>query len=243
MINKLITNIKNYITQLEKHDTYISIHTNFTEYMLPLLEYNIHKNPKCLLVKSENEDWNKCIKLHNSEIKEKTDVKIRVCHAGVKEAVFFLDCGGTVCVSSNNDLNEKILYDYASPLCRMIEYLKMLCPETKQEITSNELVNRAIQFIQRNFYNPISNEDIASTCSCSVSTLCHLFKAFKGTNVKQYVCNLRISYAKELLKTSNLSISLIANKSGFSDYNYFSKKFKKETGISPSEYRKMVKVG
>lgn len=242
MINKVLVDIKNYIGYLEENKIYVSIHTNFTEYMLPLLEYNIHKNPVCLIVKSDNEAWDKCIRLHNNEIDERTDVKFRICHAGVEEAVFFLACGGTVCMSSDEKIDIKKLTVLANPLCRMLEYLKLLCPNDEFEVTDNELVNCAIKFIRRNFYNLISNHDIAKACSCSVSTLCHLFKKFNGISVHKYIADLRMSYAKELLKTSNLSVTSIAQKSGFSDYNYFAGKFKKEFGISPSQYRKNVRL-
>ena len=238
MINTLISDIRNYILYLEENNIYISIHTDFTEYMLPLLEFNIHKNPKCLLVKSDNSRWDKCIKLHNSEFYGEKKSETRVCHAGVKETVFFLCGGGNVCASTNEKINETTLGILINPLCRMIEYLKSICPETKEEITDNESVNRAVKFIQRNFYNQISNNDIAKVCSCSVSTLCHLFKKFKGISVHQYISDLRFDYAKQLLAVSRLSVTAIAHKSGFSDYNYFTVKFKKKTGLSPSEYRK-----
>lgn len=237
MITKLISDIKRYIVYLEEKGIYVSIHTDFTEYMLPLLEFNIHKNPKCLFIKSDNDAWEKCIKLHSSEINKQTGVKARVCHAGVEETVFFLECGGTVCISIKEEFNKTEIETLVNPLCRMIEYLKLLCPENEFEITDNEIVNRAIKFIQRNYYNQISNVDIAKACSCSVSTLCHLFKRFKDISVHKYICDLRLAYSKELLKTSNLSITSIAYKTGFSDYNYFAIKFKKETGVSPSKYR------
>ncbi|MDD6735669.1 MAG: AraC family transcriptional regulator [Clostridiales bacterium] len=238
MINKLLSDIEHYIEYLEENKIYVSIHTTFTEYMLPLLKYNLHKNPKCLLVKSENEEWDKCIKQHE---KEEEKITCRICHAGVEELIFPLECGGTLCISTEEKLEN--LCTVITPLCRMIEYLIFICPDDRSEITDNELVNRAIKFIQRNFYNKISNNDIADFCSCSVSSLCHLFKKIKGMSVHRYICGLRISYAEELLKTSNLSVTSIAGKSGFSDYNYFALTFRKETGISPSQYRKNTKTG
>lgn len=241
MINKLVADIKKYAWYLEENNIYVSIHTEFTEYMMPLLDLNIHKNPKCLLVKSDNDSWERCIRLHSGENHEETQMRLRTCFAGVEEAIFGLECGGTVCISTAEKIDEERLGALVNPLCRMVEYLKMICPKDDFEITDNELVNRAIKFIQRNFYNHISNEEIAGVCSCSVSTLCHLFKKFKGISVRKYICDLRISYAKELLKESNLSITLISYKTGFSDYNYFAGKFKKETGFSPSEYRRLAR--
>lgn len=233
MINKLLADIKSYIEYLEENDIYVSVHTSFTEYMLPLLEFNIHKNPKCLLVKSDNDAWERCIKLHNSENSKQTGMKVRICHAGVEEAVFFLSFGGSVCISTAKETDNTRLCILVNPLCRMIEYLNLICPKPEIEITENELVNRAVKFINRNFYNNISNQDIADNCSCSVSSICHLFRKYKGVTIHQYINDLKLSYAKELLKTSNISITSVANKAGFSDYNYFAVRFKKETGIAP----------
>lgn len=240
MIDKLIDDILKYIEFLRKNNMYISIHTDFTEYMMKLIEFNIHTNPKCLMVKSDNDRWNECIRMHETELVSDSDVIKRKCFAGVNELIFKLNCGGSVCVSFAEGKEVDNAVTFIKPLCRMIEYLKMICPETEDEITDNEIVNRAIKFIQRNFYNKISNEDIARVCSCSLSTVCHLFKKHKGISIHKFILDKRILYAKELLRTSNLSVSSVAAKSGFSDYNYFSSKFKRETGISPSDYRKNI---
>ncbi|MBO5223285.1 MAG: helix-turn-helix transcriptional regulator, partial [Clostridia bacterium] len=151
--------------------------------------------------------------------------------------IFSLNFGGSVCVSSSDELPDDILI---VPLCEMLEYLNTLVAKDDQEVTSSEIVNRAQKFIQRNFYEQITITDIAFACACSVSSLCHLFKKYKGETVSKYIENLRINYAKELLSTRNLSITAIAQKCGFSDYNYFSLRFKKFTGKTPSEYRKSI---
>ena len=245
MINKLLDTIKNYIYYLINEGLYISIHTDLAEYMIPLLEFNIHRNPICTLSKSENEEWDKCIEIHTKDsFSTNAAFKKRICPKGVEEYVFKLYDSGSVCVSFDRKLSEKFteekLKSLINPLCAMMQYLVFLCPKTENEISDNELVNRFIKYIQRNFYNPIKNEDIAKSCSCSVSTLCHLFKQYTGESVHSYILNLRLHYAKELLKTSNLSITAISAKSGFSDYSYFSAYFRKVIGISPSEFRKSI---
>lgn len=242
MIDELIQNIKDYIYYLKKRGLYISIHTSFVEYMLPLFEFNAHKNPICIQTKSENESWDKCIRDHGSHyFNGCTPVKKRTCYAGVTEYIFNLHPGGSVCVSPDDTTkeswNEEEMKVLLYPLCRMIEYLIMLCPKTETEISKNEMVNRMIKYIHRNFYNPIRNEDIAKYCSCSVSTVCHSFKKSTGKSIHRYILDLRLSYAKELLKTSHFPISSIAVKCGFSDYNYFTVTFKKEVGSTPTDYK------
>jgi len=67
----------------------------------------------------------------------------------------------------------------------------------------------------------------------------HLFNAFKartGLSPKQYLTKIRIDKAKELL-AGPLTIDQIASSVGFNDALYFSRQFKKSTGMSPSEYR------
>ena len=114
MINNLIADIREYIEYIQEKKIYVSIHTNFTEYMVPLVEFNIHRNPVCLLVKSDNEMWDKCIKQHSEESCIKERIIKRSCHAEVEETVFFLECGGTVCISTeeDNDKRRKITADF-----------------------------------------------------------------------------------------------------------------------------------
>ncbi len=244
MLQWLLDTIKNYLYNLNDEGLYVSIHTDFAEYMLPFLEFNIHQNPKCLLVKSDDHEWNNCIRIHRSGQFSGTFQKRR-CPKGVEEFVFPLQDGGTVCVSKGETctLSEEKIKAIINPLCAMLQYLALLCPETENETSENEMVNRFIKYIQRNFYHPIKNEDIAGACSCSVSTLCHLFKNVTGTSVHAYVLKLRMSYAKRLLKTSSLSVTAIAGKAGFSDYNGFSIYFRKKTGMSPTQYRNRQKLG
>ena len=245
MINNLINSIKDYIYYLKKEGLFVSIHTNFAEYMTELLEFNIHRNPICLMTKSENDAWNKCMYYHADEhFGAGKNFKRRVCRAGVEEYVFRLACGGTVCVSCKEGHvknSEKEIMTLVNPLCAMIEYLVLISPKTESEISENELVNRIMKYIQRNFYNPIKNEDIARACSCSVSTLCHLFKKYMSVSVRSYIIDLRMAYAKELLEKSNLSVTATAHKSGFSDYNYFAVCFKRRTGSSPLQYRRSLR--
>jgi two-component system response regulator YesN len=59
-----------------------------------------------------------------------------------------------------------------------------------------------------------------------------------GINFSQYIKNLKISRAKQLLSDTDIKINLIAHKLGFSSARYFGNLFKQETGISPSEWRR-----
>ena len=59
-----------------------------------------------------------------------------------------------------------------------------------------------------------------------------------GIGFANYLLNLRMEYAKKLLRETNLKMWQVAEESGFNDYHYFSKVFKKAEGMSPAQYRK-----
>lgn len=68
-----------------------------------------------------------------------------------------------------------------------------------------------------------------------------LFKKETGQNFMDYLTELRISKAKELLCGEELSVQDVAEQVGYRDLKYFSRLFKKLTGVSPSDYKKLYK--
>ncbi len=106
------------------------------------------------------------------------------------------------------------------------------------ENESHEKIDKILAYIQHNFTSrDISIKKIADLFFYSEKYISHLFVLKTGVKFSQYINNLRIQYAIELIKKGEGSLSEIATKCGFSDPFYFSKVFKKETGKSPSEYQ------
>ena len=79
--------------------------------------------------------------------------------------------------------------------------------------------------------------------NCSVQTLIGEFKKHYGKTPSRVITDLRIQKAKELLSATDCSISQIAEDCGFDNVYYFSNAFKKETGMTPSAYRKLNRGG
>ena len=77
----------------------------------------------------------------------------------------------------------------------------------------------------------------ANFCNMSESHFTRVFKNTTGMPPLQFMLNLRIDRAKELLDFTDMSIGEIAEASGFNDQNYFARTFKKITGMTPSQYR------
>ncbi len=132
----------------------------------------------------------------------------------------------------------------ASLLYRLICKIKSLEIKALQSSFYNDNVNPvtlAIDFINKNYSEQISNEDIAIASSLSISYLHKRFSEATGVTPNTYLNRVRISAAKELLLTSDYSLSLISHRCGFSSDTYFNSYFKKAVGISPAKYRKTAR--
>ncbi len=99
-------------------------------------------------------------------------------------------------------------------------------------------VEKAESYIGTNYSYPITVEDIADYVGISRSHLFRSFQNYVRKSPKEYLSEYRIKQACHLLKETTLSVSAIAYSVGFANNLYFSKAFKKQKGIGPSEYRK-----
>lgn len=103
-------------------------------------------------------------------------------------------------------------------------------------------VRIAGEYAAAHFREPIGLNDAANAAGVNSTYLSYLFSQEMGTGFSNYLLNLRMEYAKKLLEESNLKMREVAEKSGFNDYHYFSKVFKKINQVSPAEYRKGKKM-
>jgi AraC family transcriptional regulator, arabinose operon regulatory protein len=95
------------------------------------------------------------------------------------------------------------------------------------------------QYIDDNYYKPLTLEDLANATGVTATHLCTLFK--KATNIRifQYINSVRIQKSKELLlQNPQMHIREVAYLSGFDDANYFCSVFRKQEQMNPSQFRK-----
>ena len=95
-----------------------------------------------------------------------------------------------------------------------------------------------LYYIDHNFRSNIKLEGIAPLFGYSSAYLGKIYNKTMGESFNSYVDHRRIDYSKELLKENRLKVYEIAGQVGYNNVDYFHKKFKKYTGMSPAEYRK-----
>ncbi|MDO4260934.1 MAG: response regulator [Eubacteriales bacterium] len=124
-----------------------------------------------------------------------------------------------------------------------LEKFKEACGNmtSKKEEHENQLVTKAQAYIQENFQKDLSLDEVSRQLDLSPYYFSKLFKEETGSNFVEYVTNLRICRAKELLAQDGLSMKEICSRVGYSDPNYFSRIFKKNLGMTPTEYREKGK--
>lgn len=112
--------------------------------------------------------------------------------------------------------------------------------EYESKVHSLKKLDKIINYIENNYREEIGLENLSKIAGLSSFHLCHLFKKATGKTLTEYINQIRISRAEELLKNTNMNITEIAIASGFNDINYFSRLFKKLKKSSPSQFRKLL---
>ena len=135
--------------------------------------------------------------------------------------------------------------------CTDIENLKKWFLDKTREICTKHgefqgkrswqsIIDRAKEYINENFRRDISLDDVSREVDISPYYFSKLFKQETGKNFIEYLTEIRLKNARELLQDSRLSIKEICAQSGYSDPNYFSRIFKKYEGVTPSEFRERL---
>ena len=101
------------------------------------------------------------------------------------------------------------------------------------------LIAPAVDYIHETYSaETVSIESLAQMCGISPEYFRKIFKNFFGTSPVNYINNLKITRAKELLESKMYSVTDAALQSGYTEMSHFSREFKKATGLSPSEFKK-----
>ena len=111
-------------------------------------------------------------------------------------------------------------------------------PHKHLSATNSEKVHHAVEYIHSNFAFDISREGLAAMIDLHPDTFSRLFKTYTGKSLPDYINELRINMAKELLTSTSESIVTIAFKTGFESLSTFNRAFHKICNTTPTAYRK-----
>lgn len=123
--------------------------------------------------------------------------------------------------------------------CWFIDKIMESCRNilSKRAEKSNSIIEMAKEYIRQHFNKDISLDDVSRAVNISPYYFSKIFKEDTGENFIEYLTGIRIEKAKELLGTTEYSMKEICAMSGYQDPNYFSRSFKKNVGVTPTEYK------
>lgn len=106
-----------------------------------------------------------------------------------------------------------------------------------------EGINQALEYIQKNYSNNLNMAEVSNHISMNYTLFSISFKQHTGINFVNYLKNIRIKEAKRLLESSEEKIMDISRMVGYDNEKHFMKTFKSICGVSPSDYRKNIRLG
>lgn len=123
-----------------------------------------------------------------------------------------------------------------------LELLSLMSRNMSETSLNKHVINGQIQniieLINKDFRNCLSVNDYAKHCNMSTCWFINCFKNHTGLTPQQYITDIRINKAKELLLYSSFNITEIASIVGYDNPFYFSRIFKKNTSLSPRDYKR-----
>lgn len=163
-----------------------------------------------------------------------------ICSCGIGEGFFLI---GPYITEKVEGLD--IVYKPENCIPHIISLLHSIYRDTsfpKINIIRNKepysyYVTKALEYINRNYQEPISLEDVSNHLDINKCYFCSIFKNETGKTYSQYLNELRIEKSKELILKEYAPLLEIALAVGFNNQNYFNMIFKKITNMTPMEFR------
>lgn len=140
-----------------------------------------------------------------------------------------------------DNIMEDVHFGYIGEVKKALENLAEQVFENAELDISEDLsqpVRIAAHYAAKHYREAVGLNDAAEAAGVNSTYLSYLFSQEMKIGFANYLLNLRVGHAKKLLRETNLKMWQVAEESGFNDYHYFSKVFKKSEGMSPAEYRK-----
>lgn len=128
--------------------------------------------------------------------------------------------------------------------CILLELLTLLNVEIahKEDPSVNNLVLQIKEYVTNHYREKIKLADLAAVTERSPNYISTVFRNATGQKISEYIKQIKLSAARDLLSKSTMSVGEISDYLGFCEQSYFNKVFKKATGISPSAFIRETKL-
>lgn len=210
------------------------------------MEYGkiFHAGPNMSLDKEVlgNSEWDFMV-LHYQVGEQRNDM------VSYGQAHFELETGGNTRI---NDLLHRLYKHCATSepflaLRTKVLFLEMmseilLSADNRSRESGREMVEKAVAYMNMYYMEPLTITQIAAQYGLNNKQFAYLFQRHTGIGPNEYLIQQRIARARELLCTTRCSVAEIAACVGYADPYYFSKLFKKRTGVSPSSFNKKKRL-
>ncbi|MDF2921179.1 MAG: AraC family transcriptional regulator [Paenibacillaceae bacterium] len=218
----------------------------------------VHYEPKLQLVKPCIDEMYRIIQGNQFDRMEEyikgLQEYFRVHHLGMLEVVYLWNQAVGILINAYSeelrDMELEFLnyseikerFEHFESLCSFLhEVLASIRQGNSRSLQEGDILscfNKMIAYIDAHFEQKLYLKDLSAQFFINQVYCCQLFKKNLGKTFSEYVSELRINKARELLKQTDLSIEEIAIKAGYVDYYYFNKVFKKHCGMTPAKFRK-----
>jgi AraC-like DNA-binding protein len=125
--------------------------------------------------------------------------------------------------------------DVFEALNSMLDYLRRT--DTGENQADGNTMIHVREYIENHFSEDVSMDRLAETFDLEKNQLSQRFKHTHGAGISEFIRTTRIDHARFLLRTTTMPISTIGELCGYSDYYYFARVFKRETGVTCSQFR------
>lgn len=208
---------------------------------------NIYSEFDKFLDKEDNQNLILIIKNLTSEIRKFTGTKasyVRDIYYRLLLKIFDFSIERNIAISEY--INSNYIFDEILKCSNIFILENLLLAKINEffivlndKTSKNNPVLSVLEYIHNNYSDSnLGLEQISKNTFLTPAYICVIFKDFTSKTVNKYINEYRIEKAKLFLKDSNISMTYIALKVGYSDGNYFSKIFRKATSYTPSEYRR-----
>lgn len=142
-------------------------------------------------------------------------------------------------LTKKDDFYSEVVKDASRTL---LMYVFRIINRTLNSVTllnKDNILNMVLPYIEKNYLCSIGLSDIAEACFVNKYYLSHVFTESFGMSVGQYIRSKRLELAQKRIRETDIPISDIASQCGFHDPAYFGRLFKKTTGLTPLQYRRI----